>query len=362
MKRYDNLWDEFLTLRVFMEASKKVFRGKNKKNMEALIFEDKKIENLLVLMDDLEKGTYKPGRYKEFFIYEPKKREILAPTHRDKVVQIALNNVLKKIYFPCFISDSYGAIDGKGTHRCVDKIQSNMRKAKRNMKDPQIVKLDIKKFFYTIDREILKKIFRKKIKDERMLQVLDVVTDSAWQMGENGIPLGNTVSQLSSNIYMNEFDQYAKKTLRLKYYVRYMDDIIIIVDGKNKAREVIKEARDFMETKLNLRLNEKKTRFFPLSQGVNAIGYRIYPEYRLLRKRSKTSVKKAKKAFLDDKDKNGLNRIMSCNTHLLNSNSFNFFTENVFKYLPLICLTIKNVEPKRVAEILREKGFNVIAS
>lgn len=323
MKRFDNLWEEFLTLDNFLRAYKKVNRGKNKRNIESVLFSENLTANLLKLMASLENGSYIPDKYTEFYVHEPKIRLILAPSFKDKIVQIALYTTLKKIYFPCFLNSSFAAIDNMGVHKCQDAIQSMMRKAKRNMTSPQIVKLDIKKFFYSIDRGILKNLFRKKIKDKRILNLLDITTDSASQMGPLGLPLGNTISQLSANIYLNEIDNYIKKELGIKYYVRYMDDMILLVDSKDRAREMIENLRKRIGAKLNLKLNEKKTKFFPLSQGTNTAGYIIRTTHKLLRSRSKKTLKRLLKNILENK-----NGLMSWLTHLIRANAYNFFIKN----------------------------------
>lgn len=297
-KKIENVYHEIIDFDNLYKAYKKALKGKNKYTKEALIFQEDETLNLLKLQKELKDKTYEFGTYTQFYIYEPKERLIHAPSFKDKIVQLALNNVLKEYYNKTFIYDSYGSIDNKGTHRCVDKIQHNLRQAKWEYGDKAyIVKFDIKKFFYSIDRDILKKIYKKKIKDKDTLDLLFKIVDSANQIDEKGLPLGNTISQLSANVYLNELDQYAKRVLRLKYYVRYMDDVIVVVEDKEKANEIKDKLVHFVERNLNIKANLDKTQIFPISQGINSVGFKIYTTHRLLRNSSKKKVKRKIKSF-----------------------------------------------------------------
>lgn len=325
-----DLWNLFLREDNFFAAYKKVNKSKNRKTKEAQEFNSNYVFNIYELMQELDDETYQVSPYSKFTIYEPKEREIYAPAHRDKIVQIALNNILKRVIYPVFIPDSYGSIDYKSTHRAVDKIQYNMRCAKRKWgNNAQNVKLDIKKFFYSIDRAILKTIFRKYIKNEKILRLLDKIIDSSDNISDIGIPLGNTISQLSSNLYLNELDQYLKRTFGLKYYVRYMDDIFIQVENKEKARIIIDVASKFVEERLHLSLNKNKTTFFPINHCINGVGYKIWPTHKKLRDSSKKSIKKILK---EEKDIVKLrDRISSWLASAEKANSYNFIEKNCIK-------------------------------
>lgn len=263
-------------------------------------FSKNETDNLLHLQKELIDGTYKFGGYIEFKVFEPKERVINAPHYRDKIVQLALNTVLKEIYQPLFIYDTYSCLDDKGTHACVQRIRYFMRKAYWEYSDDAyIVKIDIKKFFYTIDREVLKRLYAKKILCKDTLALLYKIIDSAKAIDKLGLPLGNTISQISANVDMNETDQYAKRRLKLKYYVRYADDIIIIVKNKECAIKTLSEIKEYTESKLNLKLNMNKSKIFPINQGVNAIGFKIHPAHMLLRNDSKKRIKKKLRKFKD---------------------------------------------------------------
>ncbi len=273
-------------------------KGDNKYRAAARRFFEDYVNNLHNLQYELTNGLYQPGGYNEFMVFEPKPRLVHAPEYRDKIVQLAIINIIKEIYYPVFIHDSYSCIDKKGTHACAMRIHHFIKKAKWEYGDDAfIIKIDIRKFFYSIDREILKRIVRKKIKCPDTLELIFKIIDSANQLSELGLPLGNPFSQIGSNIYMNEVDQFAKRVLGLKYYVRYADDIIIVVEDKEMANDVLCVLREFISVNLNLATNDKKTKIFPINQGVNAIGYKIYATHMLLRDMSKKKIKRKVKAM-----------------------------------------------------------------
>lgn len=274
------------------KSAKKVSSGKNAKNKEAYVFNQDLVYNVGSLINEVLSKKYEVSEYSNFKVYDPKERIIYAPSHRDKVLQIMLNEYLKPLMIKIFIPDSYASIEDKGTERAVKKVQHNMRCAKRKWGNPYTLKLDIRKFFYTIDREVLKKIFRKHIKDEVVLYLLDKITDSAAVMGERGLPLGNTISQFSANLYLNELDKELKRRFGLRYYVRYMDDIFIQVESKEKAREILDYAHEFVSKELHLELNRDKSIYFPVTECISGLGFKIYPTHLELSKRSKKSLNK----------------------------------------------------------------------
>jgi retron-type reverse transcriptase len=289
-KSYKNIYPDIINIENVYYALHKTRLGKEKYKLPAIHFVNNETVNLNYLVYELSNQTYEVGEYTKFKVYEPKEREIYAPRFRDKIVQHMIHNVIKEIYFPCFIYDSYACIENKGTHACNDRIGHFLRKSKWEYgESAYIVKLDIKKFFYNIDRDVLKQLLRKKITDRSALKLLDVVIDSS--PGEIGLPLGNLTSQIFANIYLNEFDQYMKRNMKLKYYVRYADDVVIIVSSKKEAKGVLEKSEQFLHNKLKLRLNEDKSKIFPIKQGVNAIGFKHYATHRLLRNDSKRKIK-----------------------------------------------------------------------
>ena len=289
----DNLIFDRITLQENLEAAyKKSQEGKLKYKKEALIFALDETQNLKELRNELITETYEFSGYFEFEVTKPKRRIINAPHYRDKIVQLAINNVLKEMFVPGFISHTYACIDGRGTHRCVDKISEFSRRALWEYGDEAyFVKIDVKKFFYSLDRDVLKKHVKRKLKDEKALRLLFKIIDSADSIDPLGMPLGNTISQLSANITMNSVDQYCKRTLGIKYYARYADDIVIIVRNKEEAVWTINAVAHHLEKTLNLKTNKDKSMIFPIKQGVNTVGFKIHPTHRLLRNDSKKNIK-----------------------------------------------------------------------
>lgn len=258
---------------------------------------------------------------------------------RDKIVQFAVHTVLQEVYRPVFISTTYACLEGRGTHRAVKNVQHDMRLCKWQHGEGWVVKIDVKKFFYSINRDILKKVLRKKVKDEKMLDILDQIIDSSPE-GEKGIPLGNVTSQDFANIYMNELDQFVKRFLGIKWYTRYMDDVIIIVPTKHKAKEILEKVKVFLKERLDLETN-KKTKIFPLDQGINAYGFKIWITHLLVRDSSKRAMKRRIKAMHQKVKEDTMTRkevqqsVNSWLGHARHSNSFNL-CKKIFKKYPYI--------------------------
>ena len=341
------------------QAYKKALKGKGKYHVEAMKFTLDEVYNLNELRDSLINGTYEFDDYTTFTVYEPKERVINAPHFKDKIVQLAINNVLKEIYNPCFIFDSYACINNKGTHKCVDRIQHLMKKAKWDYgEETTIIKGDVKKFFYTIDRQVLKSILPKKIKCRKTLDLLFTIIDSADTIDVLGLPLGNTISQLCANIYLNELDQFCKRKLSLKYYTRYMDDFVIFTKDKKEAKQIVKLVNEFVEDELKLKLNSNKTKIFPVEQGINVVGYKIYPTHRLLRNDSKKKIKRKIKAMphLIKESKLTIEKaeqiLNSWLGHAKHGNSYNFIKKLIMKNN---FLYITNKKGKKVLKINKYK-------
>ncbi len=323
----------------FDQALRKALKGKNQYSWEAMEFMENETYNLEKLRRSVVDGAYKFSGYQRFTVYEPKERIIDAPHFQDKVVQLAISKVLKDIYQPCFIFDSYASIDDKGTHKCADRISHFLRKAKWQYGDgAYIIKLDIRKFFYSIDRERLKQIIRRKIRCSKTEWLIHEIVDSADEIDETGLPLGNTLSQLFANVYLNELDQFAKRKLSIKFYVRYMDDVIVIMSNKREAKEVFAQLGTFIKEHLNLDLNINKSKIFPIRQGVNAIGFKTFATHRLLRNRSKQTIKR-KTRTMRRAIKSGKMTAMkaeqilnSWHGHSMYANSYNFIEKLLTKH------------------------------
>jgi len=288
-----DIFKEITSFNNLRDAYEQSQKGDSKYKNESMIFEQNVTQNLLDIQKSLIEGTYEFSGYTRFKVFEPKERIIDAPCLKDKIVQLAINNVIKKVINPKFIYNSYACIDNKGTHKAVYKSHHYMRKAYWQYgEDTTIIKLDLKKYFYSIDRSVTKREFKKYIECEKTLNLIFKIINSADSISDLGLPLGNTLSQIGANLTLNPLDNYAKRDLSLKYYVRYADDIFIIVESKEKAKETLLEIKNYIENELNLKLNKRKTKIFPIDQGVNGLGFKIYRTHILLRNESKKKMKR----------------------------------------------------------------------
>ena len=284
-----NEFDKHLTIKALLDAHERACKTK-RYSREVLKFEIDLETNIVNLYKKLKNGTYKMGKYRTFKIYEPKERVIRALPYVDRIVhQWYIHEFIKPYVVPRFISDSYACIEGKGTHKAVDKAQEYMQKMKNKYSTYYIVKCDIKGFFYNIDKDVLYNILKKFIKDEKLLAL---TYEFIYNDGEDvGLPIGNYTSQFFANIYMNELDHYVKEGLKVKYYVRYMDDFIMFVRTKEDAKKVLFDVSKYVMEVLHLELNNK-SRYYPNKMGLDFCGFRIYESYRLLRKRSIKKIKR----------------------------------------------------------------------
>jgi len=287
MKTYNNLFQEICRYENLYDAYLKARRCKND-IAEVLMFGYNLENELLKLQYELENQTYRTGKYRHFIIFEPKERKISALPFRDRIVHHAICSVIEPIFDLRFIYDSYACRKGKGTHAGADRIQKFIKKVNSNY---YVLKCDVSKYFQSVDHEILKQVIREKIADKKLLQLLDNIIDSA----ERGIPIGNLTSQLFANIYLNKLDEHVKYELKIKYYIRYMDDFIILHESKQSLHE-IKEKINLFLVSMKLTLHPRKVNICPITLGIDFLGYRIFNNHRLVRKSTvKRFLKGAKK-------------------------------------------------------------------
>lgn len=303
-----------------IEASyKQALRGHRKFSREAVQYDLYSELNNVDLWKSLNKieskprkgnPEYTPGRYRHRTITEPKTRSLHIPHLRDKVVQLLIHEELQNLFRPVFVDRSFACMYGKGPIRAALNVQHDMRVARMKWgEEATVIKIDVKKYFYSIDRSILKQLIakrfkklRKKYPDKyedflRFYRLLCKVIDSSPE-GETGIPLGNVSSQDFANIYLNELDQYCIRFLGAKLYTRYMDDIVIIAPNKEIAREWLAKIKVFLQERLHLETNQK-TKIFYVRQGVNAYGFKIKATHLLLRTESKRREKRRIKRMVE---------------------------------------------------------------
>ena len=301
-KTIRNQFDKYLTYEKLLEAHEKSKKGKCRKR-ELIKFNLKQEEYIMWLYEQLKTGKYKHGGYTEFYVTEPKLRKIEKSRYIDRIVhRWIVDNFLIKGFVSQFINTSYACIKNKGMHKSAFYVQESMRKAKREWGEYYILKTDVAKYFNSINKKILLQILERKIKDPKLMWLIKEILYA--QKREKGIEIGNYTSQIFANIYLNEVDQYIKHELKIKYYARYLDDSILIVQTKKEAKEALRKIEKFLKEKLDLELN-KKTQIFKGKQGVNFCGYKIN-EYRLKlrdkgKRKLKNKVKKLKKKVKEGK-------------------------------------------------------------
>lgn len=244
----------------------------NKRNKRSVIKFSVDLETYLSsIYNELYNNSYNSSKYREFVIYEPKKRVIKALPFRDRIVhQWYIEEFIKPYIVPRFIEDSYACIIGKGTHQAILKLNKYMKIMNKKYGEYYIIKFDISKYFESIDKNILYKIMMKYISDKYLLNLTyNIIFDNDF----NGIPIGNYTSQFFANIYLNELDQYIKRTLKIKYYVRYMDDFIIFDNDLNHLKKCKDIIIDILENEYKLKVNKKKTWICNIDSGFSFLGY-----------------------------------------------------------------------------------------
>lgn len=298
MKIWNNLYNDLTTIEAILSGFEKFKKGK-RKTPELLTFEKETNDNLSIFQNTLKNKTYSPGKYIKFYINDPKVRLIHKATLRDRIVHHVLSVGLEQIFEPIFIANSFACRKNKGTHKGVQKLAELTRKVSRNnTRACFALKCDIRKFFASIDHTILYNLLTKKIADRDYLSILKKIIDSFQTDGEKnkGLPIGNLTSQYFGNIYMNELDQFIKHKLKIKYYLRYTDDFIILSPDKKYLEELLPEIVDFLKTKLELELHPDKIKFTTLAHGIDFLGYVVYPHHVLPRTKTKKRIfKKALK-------------------------------------------------------------------
>jgi retron-type reverse transcriptase len=296
MKTYKHLYPQVYAFENLLAAFYQARQGKPK-TPELCAFEYYLEPNLFALQEELQIHTYRPGPYHNFYISEPKKRKVSAAPFRDRVMHHALCNVVEPIFEARFIADSYACRVGKGTHRALARAQEFLRQ------NQYVFQGDIQKFFPSIDHQILLEILGRHIQDAEVLELIRLILQSGegvladeyvmqWFPGDDlltplerprGLPIGNLTSQFWGNVYLNELDTFIKHTLRCRYYIRYVDDLLVFSDDKAELHRVRQEIAGFLEH-LRLRLHPRKQRVYPVRAGVDFMGFVSFPERRKIRR------------------------------------------------------------------------------
>lgn len=284
MKRQE-LENDFISIEKLFQAWEEFRTGKKKKD-DVLSFEYHLEDNLFNLYQKLKEKTYEHGSYKSFYVRDPKVRHIHKAKVADRVVHHLISKRLEKIFDKTFYEHSYSCRKNKGTHKAVKAFIKMARKAsKNNTSKLYILKCDIKKFFASVDHQVLKNALGTKISDPYFLWLLDEVIDS-FQMGltnaplfSQGMPIGNLTSQLFANIYLDLLDQFMKHELKVKYYIRYADDFAILSENKSYLESLLFKIDKFLNQELKLSLHPNKISIRDYYLGIDFLGYIVFPYY-----------------------------------------------------------------------------------
>lgn len=296
MKTYKHLFEQVCSFDNLWLAFHRARKGKRSK-AEVAAFEYHLERNLFTLERELREGTYRPGGYRHFYIFEPKKRKISAAPFRDRVVHHALCNVIEPLFDCRFIHNSFACRVGKGTHRALDRAQEYVRRYR------YVLQGDIVQFFPSVDHRVLRGLLARRIADPQVMQLVDHILASGagvleseytpqWFPGDDlltpferarGLPIGNLTSQFWGNVYLHELDTFVSQDLRTGAYVRYADDTLLFSDDKAQL-SAWREAIGSFLVGMRLVLHDRKTQIYPTATGVPFLGFRLYPEHRRLKR------------------------------------------------------------------------------
>ena len=294
MKTYNNIFSRIFDYNNLYSAFIAARRNKRYRS-DILKFSYKLEENLKNIQYDLIYKTYQPGAYRTFYVYDPKTRLIMAAPLKDRIIHHALCNVIEPIFDKTFIDTSYACRLGRGVDAGVEKAALYIKIIQRKYHGKAYcLKCDISKFYPSVNHEIMYSILQRKIKCRYTLELLKEIIESV--PGECNVPIGNYLSQWLGNMYLNELDDYIKHNLHVKHYIRYCDDFVLF-GKKQELVKVIPLIKDFVGGCLKMRMS--KCDLFPVSRGIDFLGYRHFPNnYVLLRKTTAKRVKKRIKGLI----------------------------------------------------------------
>ncbi len=328
MKRYGHMYEQVCSYTNLFQAFHNAQKGKSSRQ-EVIQFNYNLEENLRSLQVELESMTYRTSDYVTFVKHEPKERIIFKLPFRDRVVHWAIMQIVEPIWVSQFTSDTYACIKGRGVHSMTARLKKDIKN------DPEgtryCLKVDVKKFYPSINHEILKEVVRKKIKDPKLLALLDQLIDST-----DGVPIGNYTSQYFANLYLSEMDHILKEFQGVRYYYRYADDIVLLSSTKQQLHAWLAWMNDYLEIERKVSL-KKNYSIFPITNGIDFGGYVVFPTHTRARKRNKKSLcrevaKWRKKGLTSEeirlKESSRLGFIKHCDSkHLLNVLEMKKFSE-----------------------------------
>lgn len=315
-----NVYYEITSFHTLMIADTHVSKGK-RENTERLRFYDNREGNLEEISTLLRAGKVPKVEYHSFYVYVPKVRKVIFIDYWSKVVQRAIYDVLNPKICRTFIEHTYACVKGRGQLAAMEQLYTWMRETRTSGTEWYYYKFDVAKFFYRIDHEILMDICRKKIDDPRTIDLLGYyINNDAVPFGmpldanqltiteeqmlyDLGIPIGGGLSHMLGNMYLDPLDQFCKRVLGIKRYIRYMDDIIILDNDKERLKEYGRRMTQFLEERLHLNFNNK-TALRPVRVGCEFVGFVIYNDHVILRKsttlRMKRTLRKTRQDYHDN--------------------------------------------------------------
>jgi RNA-directed DNA polymerase len=295
MKVYRNLFEQIISPENLFSAWD-AFKSDKRNKPDVAHFEWQLEKNIFELHRELKNKTYRHGSYSGFYITDPKQRHIHKAAVRDRVLHHAVFSIINPIFERTFIPRSFSCRIGYGTHKGVAAFERMARKISRNgTRRCFVLKCDVRKFFDTVDHKILLSILRGRIKDEDAMWLLNEIIESysssfSTIFDRKGVPIGNLTSQLFANVYMDGFDHFVKENLRVQHYARYTDDFVIISGDATYLENLLPRIREFLRQKLALDLHPGKIGIHKFHGGVDFLGYIVFPDYRLIRAKTKRRI------------------------------------------------------------------------
>lgn len=338
MKRYGNLTEYWCNYDTLLRAVDEVKIGKTFHH-GFLRYEMNLADNLENLLQRLQDGSYMPQEPREFKVYEPKERLIHAPALEDRIVQHAVLIVVRDMIERRFIHHSYACRKDRGTHRASAQLK---RWLIQYSNTGYYLKVDISKFFYSIDHAVLTNQLRRIIKCEDTIMMIQKFYGND---GVCGLPLGNVTSQVLANLALNDLDHFVKRELKIEHYIRYMDDMVLLHKDKDVLKQALTRIVEFVY-KLNLKVNSK-THIGGIGEGIDFVGYRTWYNRRVIRKRTLHGVKRKAK-------KGSVQTISSLLSHSKNTNSISYVVKTLMRVRPDFTEFIKNWIVKNQNEVHNE--------
>jgi retron-type reverse transcriptase len=311
-KRAYDLWAGFNNFPRLLRGYYRAARRKSDRD-SVIAFHSRLEEEILTIRDELEEGTYQWGTYRTFWVTAPKLRKIESAPFRDRVVHQGIAEVIETLFDPTFYHHSYACRSGRGTHRAMKTV----KKWAALRPDSSYLQMDVSRYFPSVNHDILFGMIERRIGDPRFLALLRSLLNSTPT--PNGIPIGNLTSQIFANLYLDTLDQYVKRELKVKHYVRYMDDIVLLHNDRRQLQRWRSSIEQFASEKLRLTFHPHKVALAKVSGGVSFVGYRIFPSEIRLRSKSLRRFRKGLKEKISLSQK--VRRLLSYEGHLIHTDN-----------------------------------------